>query len=141
MGAAYLINATAMIAANSATRTISEQKNILRAHALLPAWSAALIENPFIEKTSQAIPRKAPEKIEFLSGCSPRRARRENRKTKGAQAAPFYAWVAARKQWQPSWNFNKVLIGRDGLVAGTFGSGDEPQGAKLTKAIAAALQG
>jgi glutathione peroxidase len=58
---------------------------------------------------------------------------------KGAQAAPFYAWVAARKQWQPSWNFNKVLIGRDGAIAGTFGSGDEPDGPKLSAAIDTAL--
>jgi glutathione peroxidase len=59
---------------------------------------------------------------------------------RGAQAAPFYAWVKAQTGWEPNWNFNKVLIGRDGRVAGTFGSGDEPQGAKLTKAIEAALQ-
>jgi glutathione peroxidase len=58
---------------------------------------------------------------------------------KGAEAAPFYAWVAAQKQWQPSWNFNKVLIGRDGRVAGTFGSGDEPDGPTLSTAIDAEL--
>lgn len=58
---------------------------------------------------------------------------------KGAQAAPFYAWVAARRQWQPAWNFNKVLIGRDGRIAGTFGSGDEPDGPALSAAIDAAL--
>jgi glutathione peroxidase len=58
---------------------------------------------------------------------------------KGARAAPFYAWVAVEKQWQPSWNFNKVLIGRDGRIAGTFGSGDEPDGPVLSGAIDAAL--
>lgn len=58
---------------------------------------------------------------------------------RGPQAAPFYAWVRAAKQWEPSWNFNKVLVGRDGTVAGTFGSGDTPEGAKLSQAIAAAL--
>jgi glutathione peroxidase len=56
-------------------------------------------------------------------------------RVKGAQAAPFYAWVAAQTQWQPRWNFNKVLIGRDGRIAGTFGSGDEPDGPALLKAI------
>ncbi|HTB46874.1 MAG TPA: glutathione peroxidase [Acetobacteraceae bacterium] len=60
---------------------------------------------------------------------------------RGAQAAPFYAWVREQTGWEPGWNFNKVLIGRDGRVAGTFGSGDEPQGEKLSRAIAAALQG
>ena len=58
---------------------------------------------------------------------------------RGAQAAAFYAWVKDGQRWEPSWNFNKVLVGRDGRVAGTFGSGDEPDGAKLAGAIAAAL--
>jgi glutathione peroxidase len=57
----------------------------------------------------------------------------------GAQAAPFYAWVSEQKQWQPRWNFNKVLIGRDGRIAGTFGSGDEPDGPVLSRAIDAEL--
>jgi glutathione peroxidase len=60
-------------------------------------------------------------------------------RVKGAGAAPFYAWVAAQKQWQPAWNFNKVLIGRDGRIAGTFGSSDEPDGPGLSRAIDAEL--
>jgi glutathione peroxidase len=58
---------------------------------------------------------------------------------RGAQAAPFYAWVSTQKQWQPSWNFNKVLIGRDGRIVGTYGSGEEPDGPVLSKAIDSAL--
>jgi len=58
---------------------------------------------------------------------------------KGPAAAPFYAWVRRAASWEPNWNFNKVLIGRDGRIAGTFGSGDEPHGAKLSAAITAAL--
>ena len=58
---------------------------------------------------------------------------------KGADAAPFYAWVLETTRWQPSWNFNKVLIGRDGRIAGTFGSNDEPDGQKLSAAIQAEL--
>lgn len=58
---------------------------------------------------------------------------------KGAAAAPFYGWVREAAGWEPSWNFNKVLIGRDGAIMGTFSSGDEPQGPKLGNAIAAAL--
>ena len=54
---------------------------------------------------------------------------------RGAQAAPFYAWVNLEKQWQPKWNFNKVLIGRDGRIAGTFGSDEEPDGPALSRAI------
>jgi len=59
---------------------------------------------------------------------------------RGKQAAPFYAWVRMVRQWEPSWNFNKVLVGRDGRIAGTYGSGDEPEGGKLGSAITAALQ-
>jgi glutathione peroxidase len=58
---------------------------------------------------------------------------------RGTDAAPFYTWVRDEKRWEPSWNFNKVLIARDGSIAGTFGSGDEPQGSKLSTAIDAQL--
>jgi glutathione peroxidase len=58
---------------------------------------------------------------------------------RGPQAAPFYAWVREQKHWEPDWNFNKVLIGRDGRIVGTFGSGDEPDGPRLRQAIATAL--
>jgi glutathione peroxidase len=58
---------------------------------------------------------------------------------KGASAAPFYAWVRKTAGWAPNWNFNKVLIARDGSIAGTFGSGDDPAGPKLVGAITAAL--
>ncbi len=58
---------------------------------------------------------------------------------RGPQAAPFYAWVREQKHWEPNWNFNKVLIGRDGRVAGTFGSGDEPNGPRMQQAIDTAL--
>jgi len=58
---------------------------------------------------------------------------------RGSQAAPFYAWVRETRGWQPDWNFNKVLVGRDGRVAATFGSGDDPSGAKMQAAIAAEL--
>jgi glutathione peroxidase len=54
---------------------------------------------------------------------------------RGVEAAPFYVWVRDEKRWEPNWNFNKVLIGRDGRIVGTFGSGDEPQGAKLSQAV------
>jgi glutathione peroxidase len=58
---------------------------------------------------------------------------------RGPQAAPFYVWVREQKHWQPDWNFNKVLIGRDGRIVGTFGSGDEPGGPTLSQAVATAL--
>jgi len=58
---------------------------------------------------------------------------------RGPQAHPFYQWVKAEKRWEPDWNFNKVLIGRDGRIAALFGSGDEPNATKLVGAVDAAL--
>jgi glutathione peroxidase len=60
-------------------------------------------------------------------------------RVRGPDAVPFYAWVREQRHWEPSWNFNKVLIGRDGRVGGTFGAGDEPQGQRLAAAIEAEL--
>ena len=60
-------------------------------------------------------------------------------KVRGAQADPFYRWVKGATGWEPGWNFCKVLVGRNGRVAGTFGSGDEPGGARLSAAVGAAL--
>jgi glutathione peroxidase len=58
---------------------------------------------------------------------------------KGAEAAPFYQWVRAQTQWEPRWNFFKVLIGRDGAILGTFGSEDVPDNGRLHQAIEAAV--
>ena len=58
---------------------------------------------------------------------------------RGAAAAPFYRWVRAERDWQPTWNFNKVLIGRDGKILGTYRATVEPDGPQLTKAIESAL--
>lgn len=58
---------------------------------------------------------------------------------RGAEAVPFYAWVKKMTGWEPRWNFNKVLIGRDGRIAGTYGSGEEPDGTTLSEAISVAL--
>ena len=60
-------------------------------------------------------------------------------KVKGEDAAPFYKWVKAQRNWEPSWNFNKVVIGRDGRIVACFGSGDEPDGLRVQNAIATAL--
>ena len=54
---------------------------------------------------------------------------------RGAGAMPFYAWVRDQRQWQPNWNFNKVLIGRDGLIKETYRSFTEPNSAELLARI------
>ena len=58
----------------------------------------------------------------------------------GQQANPFYAWVKAQRAWEPSWNFNKVLIGRDGAIVALFRAPDEPDGQAVQAAIGQALQ-
>ena len=54
---------------------------------------------------------------------------------RGPEAMPFYAWVRRERDWQPDWNFNKVLIGRDGRIKATYRSTVEPTSPELTRAI------
>ncbi|MFZ5965106.1 glutathione peroxidase [Thalassococcus sp. BH17M4-6] len=54
---------------------------------------------------------------------------------RGAEAHPFYRWVADTAGFAPSWNFNKVLIGPDGNVKATFGSTTRPQSPPITGPI------
>lgn len=58
----------------------------------------------------------------------------------GANAHPFYAWMNANHSFTPGWNFNKVLLGPDGQVVATWGSGPKPTSATITKKIEALLQ-
>jgi glutathione peroxidase len=58
---------------------------------------------------------------------------------RGPGAAPFYKWVREQRRWEPQWNFYKVLIGRDGTIAGTFSSDDLPDQGRLAAAIQAAV--
>ena len=57
----------------------------------------------------------------------------------GEGAHPFFAWLRDTEGFEPRWNFNKVLIGADGTVLGTWGSGESPTGPEITGAIEAAL--
>jgi glutathione peroxidase len=59
----------------------------------------------------------------------------------GAARHPFYAWLTqeAGENALPRWNFHKVLVGKDGALAGVFGSRTEPGSPDLTAAIAEAL--
>ena len=60
-------------------------------------------------------------------------------RVRGRGAAPFYAWVKAERRWEPGWNFAKVLVGRDGRIAGTYGSNVLPDARPLSADIEAAL--
>jgi len=58
----------------------------------------------------------------------------------GAQAHPFYASLANETGFAPAWSFNKVLIGPDGEVAGTWGSVARPTSREITGRIEALLR-
>ncbi len=55
---------------------------------------------------------------------------------KGDHAHPFYRWAAAQRPTEtPRWNFHKYLVGRDGTLAGSFGSPVEPTDTRIILAI------
>lgn len=58
---------------------------------------------------------------------------------KGAQAHPFYRQLADETGFVPRWNFNKVLLGPDGSVAGTWGSATRPLSRPVIRAVEQAL--
>jgi glutathione peroxidase len=57
----------------------------------------------------------------------------------GSAAHPVYAWLRETTGFEPAWNFNKVLIGGDGEVLGTWGSGTAPMSRPIRAAVEAAL--
>ncbi len=59
---------------------------------------------------------------------------------KGSNAHPFYQSLRDEAGFAPGWNFNKVLIGPDGQVVGTYGSGVAPLSGKITDPIEALLK-
>ncbi|MDC0983343.1 ATP-binding cassette domain-containing protein [Amylibacter sp.] len=58
---------------------------------------------------------------------------------KGNQAHPFFKAIKKEIGFVPSWNFNKVLIDKDGNLAATWGSTTNPMSAKIISAIKASL--
>lgn len=59
---------------------------------------------------------------------------------RGPRAHPFYAWLRDTHGFEPSWNFNKALIGPDGRLIGTWGSSTRPTARSITSRIEAALR-
>ena len=59
----------------------------------------------------------------------------ETMSVRGSEAHPFFKDVKALSGFIPKWNFNKILIGVDGKVVGTWGSTTKPMAAQITKAI------
>jgi glutathione peroxidase len=64
---------------------------------------------------------------------------------KGKDIHPLYAFLTS-KETNPkfagtiSWNFNKFLIGRDGVIVGRFGTRTTPDDKELVEAVEKALQ-
>ncbi|MBX3637915.1 MAG: glutathione peroxidase [Rubrivivax sp.] len=58
---------------------------------------------------------------------------------RGADAQPLFRQLAAATGKQPSWNFNKYLVGRDGQPIAHFGSTTGPTSATMTAAVEKAL--
>jgi glutathione peroxidase len=58
---------------------------------------------------------------------------------RGAEAHPFYRAVKDQTGFSPRWNFNKVLIGPDGAVLGTWGATTRPTARPIIRAVEAAL--
>lgn len=54
---------------------------------------------------------------------------------RGAGAHPFYVWLAREHGFTPGWNFNKVLIGPEGDVIGTWGSTVKPTSQPIVSRI------
>ena len=59
----------------------------------------------------------------------------------GGEAHPFYKWAVAElgEDAAPKWNFHKYLIGKDGRIAGVFGSRTVPDAPDLVQAVETAL--
>ncbi|MFM8346349.1 MAG: glutathione peroxidase [Betaproteobacteria bacterium] len=60
-------------------------------------------------------------------------------RVKGQGAHPLFAELARVTGSQPSWNFNKYLVGRDGKPVAHFGSMTGPDSRKMVAAIESAL--
>ncbi len=58
---------------------------------------------------------------------------------KGEGKGEIYQWLTSGGLEEPSWNFTKYLVGRDGKVIARFGPRTAPDDADLAKAIAKAL--
>lgn len=58
---------------------------------------------------------------------------------RGADAHPFYRWLADTHGFTPRWNFNKVLLDGAGDVVATWGSMTLPESPEVTGRIEALL--
>jgi glutathione peroxidase len=64
----------------------------------------------------------------------------EKTAVKGSAAHPFYQSLVETSGENPSWNFHKYLIGRDGQLIASFNARTKPDDPKIVKAIQDALK-
>ncbi|WP_281825390.1 glutathione peroxidase [Jannaschia rubra] len=57
----------------------------------------------------------------------------------GADAHPFYRWLATTHGRTPRWNFNKALLGPDGALVAFEGSGIGPLSPRFVAVVEGAL--
>lgn len=58
---------------------------------------------------------------------------------RGPQANPLFRYLAGQTGHQPTWNFHKYLLGRDGSVIAHYGSMTGPEDKALVRAIESQL--
>lgn len=63
----------------------------------------------------------------------------EKVKVKGDDKSPVYSFLTAGGLEEPTWNFTKYLVGRDGKVIARFGPRTTPDDPQLREAVVAAL--
>lgn len=61
-------------------------------------------------------------------------------KVVGKEAHPFYKWLSKEYNFIPRWNFNKVLIDKDGEIVNTYGAMIKPSSKKINQTIMALLK-
>ncbi len=54
---------------------------------------------------------------------------------KGKNAHPFFKWLADKHNFKPVWNFNKVLLDKQGMYVASFGSFTNPNSRKIKSKI------
>lgn len=57
---------------------------------------------------------------------------------RGPDAHPFYRWAASQGV-EPGWNFHKILLDGEGVIAGSFTTQITPLSAKVTGAVESLL--
>ena len=64
----------------------------------------------------------------------------EKVKVKGEDKGEIYRWLTSTGLEEPTWNFTKYLVGRDGQIIARFAPRTEPDDMEMVAAIGAALK-